>query len=127
ELFPPFGRTDAIRRQGSQARHQCWQDAAMEGRHDPSLDRKGWKTMTISPPDAWAFGRVLCDQPLNGELDAMAEPWKTMAARLYHRRTGRPRRSRQDPVSDGFASPILAWTALPRRSSHDATGPYSGD
>jgi len=38
--------------------------------------------MTISPPDAWAFGRVLCDQPLNGELDAMAEPWKTMAARL---------------------------------------------
>jgi hypothetical protein len=38
--------------------------------------------MTISPPDAWAFGRLLCDQPLNGELDTMTEPWKTMAAHL---------------------------------------------
>jgi hypothetical protein len=38
--------------------------------------------MTISPTDAWAFGRVLCDHPLNGELDAMAEPWKTMAVHL---------------------------------------------
>jgi hypothetical protein len=38
--------------------------------------------MRISPPDAWTFGRVLCDQPLNGELDALAEPWKTMAAHL---------------------------------------------
>jgi len=36
----------------------------------------------ISPPDAWAFGRVLCDQPLNGELDTLAEPFKAMAVYL---------------------------------------------
>jgi AAA domain len=38
--------------------------------------------MRISPPDAWAFGRVVCGQSLNGELHVMAEPWKTMAVYL---------------------------------------------
>jgi len=38
--------------------------------------------MTISPPDAWTFGRVLCGQPLNGESDTLAEPLKAMAVYL---------------------------------------------
>ena len=59
ELLPPPRGADAIRRQGSQARHQDRQDAPMEGRHDSSLDRKGWPPMTISPPDAWTFRRLL--------------------------------------------------------------------
>src|SRR4051812_33622633 len=80
-MFPPPCRTDAIRWQGPPARHQDRQDAPMEARVDPPMDRGGWPPM-IQPSDAWAFGRVLCDQPLNGELAAMAEPWKAMAAHL---------------------------------------------
>src|SRR4051812_44549396 len=44
-MFPPPCRTDAIRWQGTPARHQNRQDAAMEGRHDSGLDRKGWQAM----------------------------------------------------------------------------------
>ena len=39
-LSPPRG-ADAIRRQGSQARHQDRQDATVEARDDPPMDREG--------------------------------------------------------------------------------------
>jgi hypothetical protein len=32
--------------------------------------------------DAWALGRPLCRQSVNGELDAMIEPWRSMAIYL---------------------------------------------
>ena len=44
--------------------------------------RQGMAPMTISPPDAWALRRLLTGQSLNGELDALAEPWKTMGEYL---------------------------------------------
>jgi hypothetical protein len=37
--------------------------------------------MTI-PFNAWVTRRILCDQPLNGELDLMSGPWKGIAAYL---------------------------------------------
>ena len=38
--------------------------------------------MMISPFDAWALARLLADQPLNGELAALPEPWRAMAEHL---------------------------------------------
>jgi len=38
--------------------------------------------MMIQPPDAWTLRRVLADLPLNGDLAALPEPWKTMGEHL---------------------------------------------
>ena len=38
--------------------------------------------MIPTPFEAWVLARVMSDQPLNGELAAMTEPWQTLAARL---------------------------------------------
>jgi hypothetical protein len=38
--------------------------------------------MIPNPFDLWVLARVLADQPLNGELTAMADPWRDLAARL---------------------------------------------
>ena len=38
--------------------------------------------MIPTPFEAWVFACVMSDQPLNGELAAMAEPWRAMAERL---------------------------------------------
>ena len=38
--------------------------------------------MTICPSDAWTVGRVLINQPLNGELDLLPEPLKQMCEYL---------------------------------------------
>jgi hypothetical protein len=38
--------------------------------------------MKPTPYDAWALARVMSDQPLNGGLAIMTEPWKSMAEKL---------------------------------------------
>jgi hypothetical protein len=38
--------------------------------------------MTISPPHAWTLARLVANLPLNGELDALPEPYRTMGGHL---------------------------------------------
>jgi hypothetical protein len=38
--------------------------------------------MTIRPLDAWTLARVVANQPLNGEMHDMTEPFRSMAAHL---------------------------------------------
>jgi len=38
--------------------------------------------MTIRPPDAWTLRRLLCGLDVNGELDALPEPFKSMGEHL---------------------------------------------
>jgi hypothetical protein len=38
--------------------------------------------MTICSFDAWVLARLLSNQPLNGELDALPEPWKAIGEHL---------------------------------------------
>jgi hypothetical protein len=38
--------------------------------------------MLIRPPDAYVLRRVLCDHNVNGELDTLSEPWKTVGEHL---------------------------------------------
>src|SRR5262245_34035505 len=55
---------------------------AMERRDDPAMDREGWQGMMICPSEIWTLARVLSDLDVNGQIDALSEPWRGMAAHL---------------------------------------------
>ena len=54
--------------------------------------------MNIPPPfESWVIRRIVCQMPSNGELDAMREPWRSLARSL----AGKPKGS-QDAILEGF-------------------------
>jgi len=55
----------------------------MEAGDDPRLARKGWEVMSMAPPDAWAFARILFGQKnSSGEYDAPSDAWRPLAEKL---------------------------------------------
>src|SRR5271157_817012 len=53
----------------------------VEAHYDSNLDRK--RRQAVMPPRAaWTLAQSLAGMTLNGELDALAEPWRSMAAHL---------------------------------------------
>ena len=86
----------------------------------------------IPPPfEAWVFACVMSDQPLNGELAAMSEPWRAMAKRLAavpldNRRTGLEwllcGRPNADAIGKAIADQDAKGQAPPVDSGPSGTG-----
>jgi hypothetical protein len=47
--------------------------------------------------EAWVLRRIICSMPLNGELDSMGEPWRSLATKLVETPT-----DRHGDVLEGF-------------------------
>jgi hypothetical protein len=76
-------------------------------------------TMMPTPYDAWVLARVMSDQPLNGELATMTEPWHTLATKLAAQ-PSTDRGSILEIFASGQTDPKAVIEAI---ANQDGTGP----
>src|SRR5206468_3258486 len=107
----------------SQAGFSSGQDAPLETRDDPPMDRGGRPLMRFRPYDHWVYARILSVRDINGELDRVSDALRPLAKHL----AGLPLEARAAPWEGFLCSQSDRDELILALADQDPLGPPPDD